>query len=69
MTLSSRNRRMFKLVSYNFTKVKKNKVTPQDFNATIGSALGLPIEKEFFSPTGRPFHITGKGTPIKDILT
>ena len=49
-------------------KVKKNKVTPQDFNATIGSALGLPIEKEVFSPTGRPFHIAGKGSPIKDIL-
>ena len=49
-------------------KVKKDKVTPQDFNATIGSALGLPIEKEVFSPSGRPFHIAGKGTPIKDIL-
>jgi len=26
------------------------------------------VEKEVFSPSGRPFHIAGKGTPIKDIL-
>ena len=49
-------------------KVKKDKVSIQDFNATIGRALGLPIDKEVFSPSGRPFHIAGNGTPIKDIL-
>ena len=49
-------------------KVKENKVSIQDFNATIGRALGLPVDKEVFSPSGRPFHIAGNGTPIKDIL-
>jgi len=50
-------------------RVKENKVSPQDFNATIASALGLPLEQEVFSPSGRPFHITGKGKPIKQILS
>ena len=49
-------------------RVKEDKVSIQDFNATIGRALGLPMDKEVFSPTGRPFHIAGKGAPIKDIL-
>ena len=49
-------------------RVKDDKVSPQDFNATIGRALGLPVEQEVFSPTGRPFHIAGKGTPIKEVL-
>jgi len=31
--------------------------------------LGLPLEQEVFSPSGRPFHITGKGKPIKQILS
>ncbi len=42
--------------------------TPQDFNATIASALGLPLEKEIFSPTGRPFTIANGGTPIASFL-
>ena len=50
-------------------RVKENKVSPQDFNATIASALGLPLEQEVLSPTGRPFHIAGKGKPIKQILS
>jgi len=49
-------------------KVKRDKVSIQDFNATIGRALGLPMDKEVFSPSGRPFHIAGKGVPIKEIL-
>ena len=49
-------------------RVKDDKVSPQDFNATIGRALGLPVEQEVFSPSGRPFHIAGKGTPIKEVL-
>ena len=50
-------------------RVKENKVSPQDFNATIASALGLPVEQEVLSPRGRPFHIAGKGKPIKQILS
>jgi len=38
--------------------------SPQDFNATIASALGLPLKKEIVSPTGRPFTIANGGEPI-----
>ena len=49
-------------------RLKEDKVSIQDFNATIGRALGLPVEQEVFSPSGRPFRIAGKGTPIKEVL-
>jgi hypothetical protein len=42
--------------------------SPQDFNATIASALGLPIDEEVYSPTGRPFTIANGGAPIKAFL-
>lgn len=42
--------------------------SPQDFNATIASALGLAIDKEIVSPTGRPFTIANGGEPIKKFL-
>jgi len=51
------------------SKVIKNPYTISDVNATIGRALGLPVEQEFLSPTGRPFYIAAKGTPIKEVLT
>jgi len=46
----------------------RDPVSVEDFNATIGAALGLPIEQEFFSPDGRPFTIAHHGTPIKELL-
>lgn len=42
--------------------------SPQDFNATIAQALGLPLEKEIFSPTGRPFTIANGGQPIAKLF-
>lgn len=48
--------------------VIENKVKVQDFNATIASALGLPVEKILFSPTGRPFQVAHKGKPITALL-
>jgi hypothetical protein len=43
-------------------------VSVADFNTTIAAAAGLPYEREFNAPNGRPFKIGGGGTPIKKIL-
>lgn len=48
--------------------VEENPVTVQDFNATIGSALGLSLKKTLHSPSGRPFTFADKGEPIKGLL-
>jgi uncharacterized protein (DUF1501 family) len=50
-------------------KVLEGAVSPQDFNATIASAAGLPIEQILVSPEGRPFKIADKGKPISSLLT
>jgi uncharacterized protein (DUF1501 family) len=50
-------------------KVADRKVGVPDFNATIGYALGLPLEKTVYSPSGRPFRIADKGTPIMDLFS
>ncbi|MCA9035990.1 MAG: DUF1501 domain-containing protein [Planctomycetaceae bacterium] len=42
---------------------------PQDLNATIAAACGLPLKEEFFSGSGRPFRIAHEGEPISKILT
>ena len=53
-------------------RVKSNPVTVQDFNATIGYALGIDTAKVVHSPSGRPFRMAGAdkdiGSPIKDIF-
>jgi uncharacterized protein (DUF1501 family) len=43
-------------------------VYPEDFNATIATAMGLPLDQEYYAPNGRPFRICNNGTPIKKIL-
>ena len=47
-------------------------VSVQDFNATIGYALGVDSQKILHSPSGRPFRMAGPekelGTPIKSIF-
>ena len=43
-------------------------VSIADFNTTIAAACGLPFEKEFHAPNGRPFKIGGGGTPITAVL-
>jgi uncharacterized protein (DUF1501 family) len=42
--------------------------TPADFNATIAAALGLPLNQEVFSKSGRPFKVAHDGQPIKKLL-
>ncbi len=43
-------------------------VTVADFNTTIAVAAGLPHQKEFSAPNGRPFKIGGGGSPIANVL-
>jgi len=40
----------------------------QDFNATMAYALGLPLEYEVYSPSGRPFKVAHDGTPLKALF-
>jgi uncharacterized protein (DUF1501 family) len=43
-------------------------VTVEDFNASIAQGLGLPLDKQIFSPSGRPFTVANKGKVISDIF-
>ncbi len=49
-------------------EVVENKVLPPDFNATIGYALGLPLDQVIFSPSKRPFTVADKGQPITSLF-
>ena len=46
----------------------RDAVSVGDFNATIAKACGLPVDKEFFAPNGRPFKIGHDGTPVAAVL-
>jgi len=48
--------------------VIEDKVDVQDFNATIAYALGLPLEFEVYSPSGRPFKVGHDGKPVKALF-
>lgn len=48
--------------------VDEDPVYPEDFNATIAAAMGLPLDEEFVAPNGRPFRICNNGTPIAKLL-
>ena len=43
-------------------------IKPEDLNATIAYALGLPLNDVQYSPSGRPFTIAHKGEPLFDVL-
>ncbi len=49
-------------------EVVENKVEIPDFNATIGYALGLPLDAVLYSPSKRPFTIADKGKPITSLF-
>jgi Protein of unknown function (DUF1501) len=49
-------------------KVESDPVYPEDFNATVAAAMGLPLDKEFIAPNGRPFRICDSGKPISKLL-
>ncbi len=48
--------------------VNEDKVEVPDFNATIAYALGMPLEKTVYSPSGRPFRVADKGKPILSLF-
>jgi uncharacterized protein (DUF1501 family) len=49
-------------------EVTEKKVNVPDLNATIGYALGLPLDQVIFSPTKRPFTIADKGQPLTSLF-
>lgn len=49
--------------------VEEDAVYPEDLNATIATAMGLPLEQEFYAPNGRPFRICNTGKPIAKLLS
>lgn len=50
------------------SKVLENPVKVPDFNATIGYALGLPLDQVLYSPSMRPFTVAHKGKPITSLF-
>jgi hypothetical protein len=48
--------------------VDEDGVLPADFNATIATALGLPLDKVIVSSTGRPFKVAHDGEAITKLL-
>ncbi len=48
--------------------VEADRVTVEDFNATIAAAAGLDTTTEFYAPSGRPFKVGGGGDPVKELL-
>jgi hypothetical protein len=49
-------------------RVADKQVTPLDFQATIGHAMGLPVDEVVMSPSNRPFTVGDKGSPVLDIF-
>jgi hypothetical protein len=49
-------------------RVADKQAMPQDFLSTIGHAMGLPVDEVVMSPSGRPFTVGDKGTPIVDLF-
>lgn len=50
-------------------EVTTDPVSIQDFNATIAHAVGLPLDYVITSPSGRPFKVADKGSPITSIFS
>ncbi len=48
--------------------IAADKVGPPDLNATIGYALGLPLDQVIFSPSKRPFTVADKGQPLTHLF-
>ena len=50
-------------------KVVENEVAVPDLNATIGYALGLPLDLVLYSPSKRPFTVADKGKPVVSLFS
>jgi len=49
-------------------RVTDKQASPLDFQATIGHAMGLPVDEVVMSPSNRPFTVGDKGTPVLNIF-
>lgn len=49
-------------------EVTDKQATCQDFIATVGAAMGLPISEVVMSPSGRPFTVGDKGSAITELF-
>lgn len=49
-------------------KVKSDPMKPEDFLATIGHGMGLPLDETIYSPTQRPFTFADKGVPATKLF-
>jgi hypothetical protein len=49
-------------------QVQSDPVTVGEFHATIGWALGLPLDKAAMSGSGRPFQVGNKGKPLTGLF-
>ena len=49
-------------------KVADMQMTIPDFNATIGYAVGLPLDQVLYSPSKRPFTVADKGKPVVSLF-
>jgi hypothetical protein len=49
-------------------KVAEAPVGVPDLNATIGYALGLPLDQVLYSPSKRPFTVADKGKPLANLF-
>lgn len=49
-------------------KVADQQVTIPDLNATIGYAVGLPLDQVLYSPSKRPFTVADKGKPVVSLF-
>ncbi len=47
----------------------KDPVSISDFNATIAHAMGLPLNQEIISKSGRPFKVSNGGSPLTKLFT
>lgn len=50
------------------SRVREDPVTPQDFNATIAYALGIPHDLVVMSPSQRPFRMADTGAPLTSLF-
>jgi hypothetical protein len=49
-------------------KVTENPIGVPDLNATVGYALGLPLDQVLYSPSKRPFTVADKGKPLANLF-
>ncbi len=50
------------------SEIKNRPVSIPDFHATLFTAMGLDISKDYFAPDGRLLKLTENGRPIKELL-